>query len=130
MEFNNTKVIFLEITDFNNGILTYNGRPFPGKVLVMVQGDFCGYCTKAKPDFIKLANHHGATTLADNSVVFATIKIDGKTSESELSKRLPEITGVNLQGVPAYLLFQNGKFVALHDGGRDAGSLKKFLRLQ
>ena len=91
MEFNNTKVIFLEITDFNNGILTYNGRPFPGKVLVMVQGDYCGFCTKAKPDFIKLANHHGATTLGRNSIVFATIKIDGKKSESELSKRLPEI---------------------------------------
>ena len=129
MEFNNTKVIFLEITDFNNGVLTYNGRPFPGKVLVMVQGDYCGFCTKAKPDFIRLANDHGATTLSDNSVVFATIKVDGKKSESELSKRLPEITGEDLRGIPAYLMFQNGQFVGVHNGGRDAGSLKKFLRL-
>lgn len=129
MEFNNTKVIFLEITDFHNGMLMYKGRPFPGRVLVMVQGDFCGYCTKAKPDFIKVANQHGATTLSPNSVVFATIKIDGKKSESDLSKRLPEITGMDMKGVPAYLLFVNGKFAGPHEGGRDADSIKRFLRL-
>jgi thioredoxin-like negative regulator of GroEL len=61
--------------------------------------------------------------------VFATIKIDGSESESKLSKKLPEITGAQMSGVPTYLLFQDGKFVAIHNGGRDAESLKKFLRL-
>ena len=129
MEFNNTGVIFLEIGDFNNGVLTYRGRPFMGKVLVMVQGDFCGYCTKSKPDFKKIAREFGSTTINQNSVVFATIKIDGKKSESELSAKLPQITGQDLKGVPVYLLFVNGKFVAIHNGGRDAESLKKFLKL-
>lgn len=129
MEFNNKPIIFLEIGDFQNGLLTYRGKPFPGKVLVMVQGTFCGYCTQAKPAFIKLAETYGARTLSNDSVVFATIKIDGKESEVKLSKRLPEITGIELKGVPVYLLFENGKFIAIHNGGRDAESLKKFLKL-
>jgi thiol-disulfide isomerase/thioredoxin len=129
MDFNNKPVIFLEVNDFQNNILTYKGRPFPGKVLVMVQGTFCHFCTDAKPAFVKLAEKYGSHTLSKDSVVFATITIDGKDSEKSLSKRLPEITGADLRGVPAYLLFENGKFVTVHKGGRDAESLKKFLRL-
>lgn len=125
--FNNAKVIFLEIGDFNNGVLTYKGRPLQGKVLVMVQGDFCGFCTKSKPAFVNLANSMGTKTLGPRSTVFATIKIDGKKSESDLSAKLPQITKQELKGVPVYLLFLNGHFVAIHNDGRDEASLKNFL---
>lgn len=125
MDFNNSKVIFLEMKDFKGDTLTINGKPFPGTVFVMVQGSFCGYCTKAKPDFIKLANEFGASKLHNNGIIFATIKIDGETEEQQLGKALPKITGEKLSGVPAYLMFKNGKFAGLHGGGRDYNSLKK-----
>ena len=124
--FNNSKVIFLEMDDFKGNTLTINGKPFLGTVFVMVQGSFCGYCTKAKPDFTKLANEFGANNIG-NGIVFATIKIDGESQEQQLGKALSKITGENLSGVPAYLIFKNGKFAGLHKGGRDYNSLRESL---
>ena len=125
MDFNNSNVIFLEMKDFKGKVLTINGKPFPGTVLIMVQGSFCGYCTQAKPDFIKLANTFGSKSLSNNSIVFATIKIDGDTEEQQLGKAIGNLTGEKLSGVPAYLIYRNGKFSHLHTGGRDFESLKK-----
>ena len=88
MDFNNSKVIFLEMKDFEGNVLTINGKPFPGTVLIMVQGSFCGYCTQAKPDFIKLAKRFGSSYLSNNSIVFATIKIDGELQEHQLGKAI------------------------------------------
>lgn len=130
MSLNGTKVIFLENEDFsNNGVLTYKGKPLANKTLIMVQGNFCGYCTKSKPGFSNLANKHGSDIIGKGTV-FATIQIDGSESEKKLKARLPVIAeGASLNGVPAYLLFENGKFVAMYEGARDEASLKKFLSL-
>ena len=125
MDFNNSKVIFLEMKDFEGNVLTINGKPFPGTVLIMVQGSFCGYCTQAKPDFIKLAKRFGSSYLSNKSIVFATIKIDGELQEHQLGKAIGKLTGETLSGVPAYLVYKNGKFSHLHTGGRDFNSLKK-----
>ena len=124
MDFNDTNVIFLEMKDYKGKTLTINGKPFPGTVLVMVQGSFCGYCTKSKPDFIRIARDLGSNKLDDNGVYFATIKIDGEKDEQKLGKAISDLTGEKLPGVPAYLVYKNGTFVGLHTGGRDSNSLK------
>jgi thiol-disulfide isomerase/thioredoxin len=120
-DFNGTNIIFLEVSDFNNNILTYNNKPVSGIWIVMVQGSFCHFCTQAKPAFIK------ASEQLDNKVVFATVQIDGPAEEKALGKKIPEITNVKMEGVPAYLIFKNGKFAELYNGGRSANDLVNHL---
>lgn len=84
--------------------------------LVMVQGNFCGYCTQAKPDFQKLANNPYFSV--------ATVMIDGSESEKRASSKLPKT-----QGVPAYIGFtSDGKNGIIHNGNRDAQSLIDFMK--
>ena len=123
MTFNGKNIIFLESDDFINNTLIYKNKPVKGKWFVMVQGSFCGYCTQAKPDFC-----NAAETL-QGKAVFATVQIDGNNQEQKLKEMLPSITNVNLGGVPAYLLFENGKFIAVHTGGRKHDNLIEFLQL-
>ena len=88
------------------------------KLLMMVQGNFCGYCTKAKPDFQKLANN--------GRFNIATVQIDGGKSDSEASQKLSAVN--KARGVPAYLCFnENGKYIASHEGGRDGNALAEFM---
>ena len=123
VNFNGTNIIFLELSDFINNTLSYKNKPVKGKWIVMVQGTFCGYCTQSKPDFIEVAKRGG------DKVTFATIQIDGSESESQLGKKLPDITKVEIRGVPAYLIFDNGKFSGLYTGGRKESDLIEFLNL-
>jgi thiol-disulfide isomerase/thioredoxin len=126
MTFNGSKIIFLELSDFQNNILSYGGKPAKGRWFVMVQGSFCGYCTQAKPAFIAAANKYGSDTIGEG-VIFATIQIDGSEGEKILGKKLPDITRVPMNGVPCYLLFEDGKFAGMHTGGRGEGELVEFL---
>jgi thiol-disulfide isomerase/thioredoxin len=121
MTFNGSNVIFLEESDFKNNVLHHDGKPARGKWLVMVQGSYCGFCTKSKPSFVNLANKY-------KDVTFATIQIDGTDPEKALGKRLPKITGQNISGVPTYLLFENGKFSAMMSGGRGENELIEFMK--
>jgi thiol-disulfide isomerase/thioredoxin len=90
------------------------GKP----VLLMVQGNFCGYCTKAKPAFQKCVQ-------MVPEVVFATVQTDGSPSERKASQMLSAVN--KSPGVPAYLGFdKNGKFVGIHNRGRDVQDLKAF----
>lgn len=90
------------------------GKP----VVVMVQGNFCGYCTQAKPAFQEFAK-------STPNCMAVTIQSDGGPSDKGASQNLSSVN--KSQGVPAFLGFnKQGKFVALHNGGRDLASLKKF----
>lgn len=109
---------YLEESDINpDSSLKPNvckGKP----VLLMVQGNFCGYCTKAKPAFQKCVQ-------MVPEVVFATVQTDGSPSERKASQMLSAVN--KSPGVPAYLAFnKNGKFIGLHTGGRDVQDLKAF----
>lgn len=116
MSFNNTGVVFLQDKDFKNGKILSKD-----KVFVMVQGSFCHYCTQAKPDFVTTSEKF------KGKVVFATIQTDGDESEKHLAKQLKKITGEEMSGVPAYVLFNKGKFVSMYKGDRDVASISKFL---
>lgn len=121
MGFNGTNVICLEDKDFKNGILHYRGKPVQGKWVVMVWAYYCGYCHKAMPDFKELAKR------GVKGVVFANIRVDGDESERALSAMLPKITKQSMSGVPAYLLFENGKFSAMVVGGQNESKLIEFM---
>jgi thiol-disulfide isomerase/thioredoxin len=111
-------IVYLEGVDIdNNGNLmphVGNGKP----VLVLIQTNYCGYCSQAKPAYKELI------AMVPNAVI-ATVQSDGGESDKLASSKLGKNKG---QGVPSYLGFdKNGKFVRRHEGGRDANSLKNFI---
>jgi len=90
-----------------------NGLP----VLVMVQGNFCGWCTKAKPEFQKL--------LGNKSFVVVTVQTDGEGGDKAANAKISKVN--TSPGVPSFLLFDgNGKYVRSHDGERTAKALSSF----
>lgn len=112
-------VAYLEVDDFNSdGSLksyVYNGKP----VVVMAQGTFCGYCTQAKPAFVKFAKNNP-------KILAATITIDGEESEKAASKFIGKLDK-SYRGVPTYLGFNSdGKYTKTHSGGRDTDSIAGF----
>jgi glutaredoxin len=93
----------------------FKNRP----VLVMVQGNFCGYCTDTKPDF--------QTLTGQNDFVCATVQIDGDSTDKEASKKINK--AYDSPGVPTFLCFgRDGKFVKPHDKERTASALKESMK--
>ena len=115
--FDDGSVAYLEREDFDG-----QGRFIvpvkQNKMIVMLQGNFCGYCTQAKPAYANFARNNP-------NVLVATIQIDGNQNEQVLGKL---ITGSlpDYQGVPHYIAFKNGKYIKTHTGGRDERSLQYF----
>lgn len=114
MSFSNTDIVFLQKGDISNKEIMTDE-----KVFVMVQGSRCGHCINAKPGFIEASRQV-------TNVMFATIQSDGDESERALSKEL-KIIDPSIGGIPAYLLFNKGKYVTTYKGQRDAASISKFL---
>jgi len=111
-------VAYLEFEDFNSdgSLKSYVGRGKP--VVLMAQGNFCGYCQKAKPAYKDFANN--------SNVVVASLEIDGTASEKQASKFLKKWDST-YRGVPWYGGFNsNGKFAGVHKGGRDTGAVMGF----
>lgn len=91
------------------------------KILVMVQANFCGHCTNAKPAFQKLAYEN-------NDIFCATIHGDSNNeSEKKLKDRIGEIYP-DFVGFPHYALHdENGKRIRQNvKHGREYEDLKKF----
>lgn len=109
---------YLEEADVNaDGTLKphiTNGKP----VVLMLQGDFCGYCTQAKPEFQRLRQR-----ARDFSC--ATIQIDGPPSDRKANAVVSKV--VQTQGVPAFLGFnRQGRFASMYNGPRTADGLEAF----
>ena len=108
-------VAYLEDGDISsNGTLKIDAdKP----VVVMLQGTFCGYCTKFKPAFQEAANK------LKNKVYMATVVIDKeKGLGKELNNYIP-----NFQGVPTVVIFKGGKYWKTYDGPRTAKDLVQFV---
>ena len=122
--FKGTDIVHLDINDFDKTTkaLTYKGKDVKGRWFCMVQGNFCGYCTQAKPEFLK------AKQMIGKDVMFCTVQIDGTDGEQKLGKQMKSITKMSLNGVPAFILFVDGKAQKLYDGNRDANSLAQFAK--
>lgn len=111
-------VPYLEDSDVNPdaSLKSYvnNGRP----VVMMIQGNFCGYCTKAKPAFQQLAK-------SMPNVAVVTVQMDGGPSDKKAAQMLSVVN--KSPGVPAFLGFdKQGKFVKVHNGARDLQALQQF----
>jgi len=118
-KFLNYPVGYLQKTDFDtNGNLINPKLPKDKNILIMIQANFCGYCTKSKPDFQNLAN--------EGDVVCMTIQADGtEKGERELGEMLNKIDP-SFRGFPHYVLYRGGERVSTHDGGRSKAELKSF----
>lgn len=103
-----------------DGDITSDGKlkiPSNKPVVVMISGDFCGFCRKFKPEFQKAANQTGG------KVNMATITID---KEKKLGKELTSYIP-NFKGVPMVVVFKNGKYVKTFDGPRTSAALIEFV---
>lgn len=107
--------IHLQITDFNQDGSLANNVLTGDNIVVMLQGKYCGYCTKAKPEYMKL-----------NNMKFMTVQTDSP-DEGEKQAGAMLMQKHKIQGVPAFIKFsKQGKYVGQHSGGRDANSLQQF----
>jgi hypothetical protein len=117
-------VIYLESEDVNeDGSLKPHvvelcaGRP----CLVMLQGNFCHFCTNVKPMFQALNDMH------KNEVLCMTCQIDGVQTEQACGKKLMQFNQSG--GVPAFLGYDTaGKFKTLFQGNRTKDNLVAFAR--
>ena len=83
------KVWYLEVQDFDaHGNLKPHvggGKP----VILMAQGNFCGYCQKAKPEFQKLANNINGVWENDNSQSLTEIYDISDSNDLNVTTGLP-----------------------------------------
>lgn len=114
-------VAYLTNDDFNTqGTITNSQIPNNIPVVVMLQANFCGYCTDAKPAFQAFAEKHIGKVFA------GTIQGDGtEPGEKELSKRLKTLKK-DFRGYPDYILFVGGKPVNKSMKGRSLKDLEDF----
>lgn len=90
-----------------------NGKP----VVIMLQGDFCGYCKTFKGDY------QDAAKKLKGKANMATIVID---KEKKLGKELNNyIPG--FKGVPTVVVFKGGKYWKTYTGPRKSADLVEFV---
>lgn len=116
-------VAYLTDSDFDdNGNLINKKIPNDIPVVIMIQANFCGYCSHAKPAFQEFANKH------EGKVFCATIQGDGtQAGEKELMKKIKKIDP-SFRGYPDYVGYKNGKLIKVHTGGRNVNDLENFVK--
>jgi len=90
-------------------------------IVLMLQANFCHYCSLAKPAFQEFAEIHQDNVLcltvqADSDV------FDQRNTAKKLIKNLPQF-----EGYPHYILFRDGKITAKNIWGRDVRDLESFV---
>jgi thiol-disulfide isomerase/thioredoxin len=131
-QFNSPNVYYLENSDFDsnyrlvsNVFNPYTGHPFfSGLTIIMVQGNYCHYCTELKPKFQQVADN-----LSQQGIDFATIQIDSEQAGEQIFKTdaLTYIIGKPLEGVPIVLKFYQGRVVDMYTGDHDANALAQWI---
>jgi thiol-disulfide isomerase/thioredoxin len=113
-------VLYLEPKDFKISKEKVSLKYFKDKTcVIMVQANYCGHCSTAKPHFQKFAEKN-------KSVVCLTIQGDDKESKA-LADLVMKIKP-NFEGFPDYLLCKNGKFLEKEINGRTEASLEEFIK--
>ncbi len=131
-QFNSPNVYYLENSEFDSNYRLVSdltnettGLPFfSGLTIVMVQGNYCGYCTQMKPYFQALADE-----LSGFGIEFATIQVDGNEPGEQIFKgdALTYILGQPLQGVPTVVKFYQGYPVDVFAGDHSYEGLKHWI---
>jgi thiol-disulfide isomerase/thioredoxin len=117
--FNSPNVVYLEKDDFDNGRLI-----IPGTVIVMFQGNFCGYCTRLKPIYQQIADEN------TSNIIFATAQTDSVEQSEQCfsnSAFVSQILGKSLQGVPVLIKFVNGFPQSEYGGDRSSSDLRRWI---
>jgi thiol-disulfide isomerase/thioredoxin len=112
-------ILYLEIKDFTP---SGNLKHFKNKTcVIMVQANYCGHCTSAKPEFQKFAQNN-------KSVVCLTIQGDGgdDPNNKDIVNLITTIKPT-FEGFPDYFLFKRGKFVNKDINGRTEADLEQFV---
>jgi len=113
-------IAYLTINDFDSNGNIVNSKLKNGKVIIMIQANFCGYCTIAKPAFQELAKQN------QSNFICVTIQGDGKEQgEKELNDMIKKIDPT-FRGFPSYVGYKDGKYVKSHSGGRNKENLVAF----
>jgi thiol-disulfide isomerase/thioredoxin len=112
-------VTYLEGSDINqDGSIkphALTGKP----IIVMVQGNFCGHCTRAKPAFAQFAKNPYCSCM--------TVQIDGDEGDKAAGQALSAVN--KSPGVPVFLGFsRDGKYVKVCDGPRTPESWASFAK--
>lgn len=128
-EFNSPYIFYLQPADFDSeyNLIIREDIPnrisqplFSGITIIMIQGNFCGYCTKAKPVYQRIAEEVKA---AD----FTTIKIDGEDNKYFFQQHLDDIIRGEIRGVPTFVKMYQGKAVDIHKGDISYESLVNWI---
>lgn len=99
---------------FNSEILNNN------KVLLYIQSLTCGYCKKVHKDVEELANKY-----YKNGLIVITLIVGSNDYNTIISKLENKIQKFN--GVPTYILFNNGKLIKQHSGAMQFNTLENFI---
>ena len=118
-------IVYLESTDIlqdgsivNSTLLSKN---IP--IVLMIQANYCGYCTMAKPEFQSFANQtQGKVSCA---TIQGDLKLEGVSNINNVKELYPDF-----KGYPYYILFNSsGKRVPREIQSRDMNGLKSFVGL-
>ena len=122
MKYLNDNIYYLQMKDFDNKGKMISNIPSDKLVMIMIQSNFCGHCTVAKPEYKKFADENMG------NVICCTIQADGnEEGEKELSKILDKIDD-KFQGFPHYVVYRGGVKVATYEGNRNSKSMNEFIR--
>jgi thiol-disulfide isomerase/thioredoxin len=96
-------VTYLEASDFDNNGNLIADIPKNMEVVIMIQAGFCGWCTKAKPEFIEFAKN-----AKKNNILACSIQTDGNKSDfGDFGNKMSKIT--SSQGVPDFVSYKGGR---------------------
>lgn len=120
----NDPVIYLEEDDFNTNLQI---PALQGLSILMVQGDYCGYCTQMKPMFQELANNLGR-----QGINFVTIQVDSQYPSEQIFKSPEFVNGflqTSLPGVPYMVKLYDGQVLpnSQFEGDRNIKSIHEWI---
>jgi thiol-disulfide isomerase/thioredoxin len=137
-EFNSQNIIYIEqddikrLTDGRYKLYSDIINPrtkkrfFSGECILLVQGNFCGYCNDFKPHFQEVAD----IMASKSPIEFCTIQIDSKYRKEQIfqdSDVVNSLVGKQIPGVPAIFRFKKGLSVQEFKGERTKEGLIKWL---
>ena len=119
MKFLTPPIFYLESSDFDsNGNIINPSINTDLPIFIMIQANFCGYCTMAKPEFQLFANTF------KNKVICATIQADTAQPDPNM-KNIINIICPELTGFPTYIILYKHKSI-LYDYGRSFNDMEKY----
>ena len=115
-------IAYLTDSDFDSDGNLINPQISKNKIsMIMIEGNFCHFCTAAKPAYQKFAEANVG------KINCFAIQVDGdQPGEPELNKRI-KIIDPTYRGVPDYIAYYDGKFLKKHNGGRTQQDLQSFV---